>query len=508
MNRLSKAILIALALLLAVAAVLLLSLNLYVQSPGTQARIQEELSKALKLPLVITNTSLTPWSDLRINGISVPGETGNFLEAASFSARYRLPSLFRKRLVIYDMQIDRPKIVWAKNADGKWVLPALAKKLASTEKKPLKGVDTTPNTDRGSDFAVQLEGAKISHGSIELLDQNRERVALLTDVDLNYVFQTTERGQGHLAVSKITYGAFIFENVLSPFSYSGEGITFPEIEAELAGGTVSGSFQIQTNAPKLPFAIALKFRQVDAARLSADAGWPPGQIAGTVGGDFELHGRSEALDKVEGSGRLTLLNGHIKQLELFQTIGQVLQIDGLSDLRPKIGTAVFRIADQKAFVDQLTLEASDLKLSAQGKIGFDGKLTLDSHLAISNSLAKSLPAFIRDSFNEADADGQASIGFKINGKADRPRTDLAEKIVGKRLGEQFGNVISKLFDSGKKKTDDKKDEKKKDDKKKKKKSGDAKAKTEPVSTIEPPTAVSALPPAPVGKAPEPADSEP
>src|SRR4029453_1264898 len=96
-------------------------------SPGTQARIQAELSRALRLPLIITNTSVTPWSDFRINGITVPAEQGNFLEASSFSARYRLLPLLRKRLVIYEMRMENPKVVWTQNEEGKWVLPTLAK---------------------------------------------------------------------------------------------------------------------------------------------------------------------------------------------------------------------------------------------------------------------------------------------------------------------------------------------------------------------------------------------
>ncbi len=482
MNRLSKAILFALAALLALAAVLLLSLNLYVQSPGTQARIQEELSKALKLPLVITNTSLTPWSDLRINGITVPAEGGNFLEAASFSARYRLLPMFRKRLVIYDMRLDGPKIVWVQNADKKWALPTLVKSPDPSGKKAEQPKAKAPPADKRGDLAVQLDGAKISHGSIEFLNEKRERVALFTDVDLHYTFQTPERGQGHLTVVRIAYGAFIFENVLTPFSYSAGEIEIPAIEALLAGGPLTGSLRLSPDAAKSPFAAALKFHDVDVARLSTEAGWTPGQMAGTLAGELELHGSSDAVEKGEGKGQLTLRDGQLRQLEFFQTIGQLLQIDGLTNLRPKLGTAVFRIADEKTMVDELVLEAPDIKLSARGKIGFDGKLALDAHLALSHSLATNLPTFVRETFSETDAAGQASIGFKITGKSDRPHTDLAEKLVGKKLGEQFGNVISKLFEPKKKKEDDKKKDEKKDEKKKKKKSGEPMPAAAPAAT--------------------------
>ena len=127
MKRLSKAILILLAALVAIACVALLGVNLYVQSPGTQTRIQEELSKKLGVPLLIANTSLTPWSELRINGITIPTEEGNFLEATVFSARYRLSALLHQRLVIYDMRAENPRIVWREDAEGKWTLPKLPK---------------------------------------------------------------------------------------------------------------------------------------------------------------------------------------------------------------------------------------------------------------------------------------------------------------------------------------------------------------------------------------------
>ncbi len=97
-------------------------------------------------------------------------------------------------------------------------------------------------------------------------------------------------------------------------------------------------------------------------------------------------------------------------------------------------------------------------------IRFDGKVALDAHLAVNESLAKKLPTFVRDSLTETDPAGLPVVPFRITGKANHPKTDLAEKIVGKRLGDQFENVLSSLF-GGKKKNDDKK----KDEKKKKKK---------------------------------------
>src|SRR5688500_9095025 len=109
--------------MLALVLIFVFGLNLYIQSPGTQARIEAELSKALRVPLKITSTSITPTGQLRISGISIPGASTNFLEATSFSARYRPLALLSGKLLIRDMRVENPKVVWQQNEDGDFELP-------------------------------------------------------------------------------------------------------------------------------------------------------------------------------------------------------------------------------------------------------------------------------------------------------------------------------------------------------------------------------------------------
>ena len=72
MQRFTRIILIVLGGLSLVAAVLLLGMNLYVQSQGTQARIRQELSRRIGMPLQIQRTSVTPWGGLKLSGITIP----------------------------------------------------------------------------------------------------------------------------------------------------------------------------------------------------------------------------------------------------------------------------------------------------------------------------------------------------------------------------------------------------------------------------------------------------
>src|SRR6478672_6084351 len=108
---------------------LVLGVNLYVQSQGVHRRIQLELSHRLGTPLRLRQVSVTPWSGLKLNGITIPQELGkiggNFLQAQSFQLRVQFWSLFSDRLVIRQVSLIKPDVVWPQNSSGKWRLPEL-----------------------------------------------------------------------------------------------------------------------------------------------------------------------------------------------------------------------------------------------------------------------------------------------------------------------------------------------------------------------------------------------
>ena len=58
MKKLRRITLIALGVVIGLGAVLLIGVNLYVQSQGTQAKIQQELSRRLGTPLAIRSMAV------------------------------------------------------------------------------------------------------------------------------------------------------------------------------------------------------------------------------------------------------------------------------------------------------------------------------------------------------------------------------------------------------------------------------------------------------------------
>ena len=144
MRNLRRLALIALGGVFALGAIALIGVNLYVQSQGTQAKIQQELSRQLGTTLEIRSMSVTPWGGLELSGITIPQTSpvgsSHFLEARTFRLRVRFLSLFSRRLVIKDVSLVNPNIVWAQNAEGKWRLPSARKKEA-----PVVSANPPPN---------------------------------------------------------------------------------------------------------------------------------------------------------------------------------------------------------------------------------------------------------------------------------------------------------------------------------------------------------------------------
>ena len=449
----------------------LFCVNLYIQSPRTQEQIQGQLSRALRMPLKITNTTLSPWNGLRITGITIPNGDTTFLEAGSFAADYRMLPLLAGKLSISEMSIDHPKVVWKQDAEGKWKLPALEKKALTVDEARVPEPEKAEKKSGGG-FTVVIGRFVVKSGAVELVDKDGKHTATFTDVNMTYTALTDANVEGTAVIGRAVWAdTLVLENVRTPFKYAAGELTLPEVIGTLAGGSVRGSYRAQPEAPKSPFETAFTFEQVNLDRLATQVGWKPGQAGGTAAGQLALHGDMRRAERAEGSGQFQLRDGQFKQLELFQTIGQALNIHELSDLRLKDAHGEFRVGGEKVTFDQLTLTAANLQLGAKGTVRFDQKVALDARLGVEEGLVKQLPDLVRASFATAD-NGRRTIDFNITGSTEKLRTNLLDKLIGQKIGQQFDDLLSGTFGGGKKDDDKKKkeeEERRKDEKREEKK---------------------------------------
>jgi hypothetical protein len=488
--------LIALGGVFALGIVALIGVNLYVQSQGTQAKIQQELSRQLGTTLEIRSMSVTPWGGLELSGITIPQTSSvtpsDFLEARTFRLRVRFLSLFSQRLVIKDVSLVNPTIVWAQNAQGKWKLPGAQKKQASRASvnppadisdsrmehrdvepgaSPIVAVTparpspppppqvTVPSSpgpvavDRSAKrsrkpsetMAPQVQRLNIRNGNFTFLDHTGGVIASFAGVDFRSSLRDAPAIRGKAKIEKISlWNRFFLEQLESPLRYEPDVLELSKISAHAGSGDINGYFAMQPEAEDSPFTTKVTFSNVLADQIIANAGGPKGIVEGKLEGSFQATGKTADPDALIGRGEVFLREGRVQQYSLLVLLGQILQIEELRELHLEQAHVKYRVKPGVIVIDDLLLHSANIRLSASGTVTFDGKLKLDSQLAINDRIRGQLFKAIRQNFQPTSEPGFFALDFQIAGNVERPSTDLMDKLIGRDLG----NVINRLFGGG------------------------------------------------------------
>lgn len=473
MKKLSRLILILLGAILGVAVLILIGVNMYVQSQGTQARIQQELSQRLGTTLQVRRISVTPWAGLKLSGITIPqsqpGVSADFLTAKTFRLRIKFGSLFSKRLVIKEISLINPVVVWAQNADGKWRLPSMPPEPAIAGPLPVvaePAVDpkvqapavppvSEPDlpepieNEKPAPFTPEIQKVNLVHGRFRFLDEKLESVATFDDVRFRSGFRTATDLRGNIRIEKTSLrNRFFLEQLQSPLRYAPDELDFSQITAQAAGGEIAGRFTLLPQTEDSPFTVSIKFRELQADRIVTDAGGIRGMITGRLEGYLNASGTTVHENALSGAGEIILRDGQIQQYSLLVALGQLLQIAELQKLRFDQAQVKYHLNPGVITIDELLFRSQNIRLSATGTVTFEGKLQLESQLAVNEKIRSQLFRAIRENFQPIDEPGYSALGFQVSGTVGRPKTNLMDKLIGGNF-KDLGSVIDSLLGGGK-----------------------------------------------------------
>lgn len=466
--------LIALGLILGVALLILLGVNLYVQSRGTQARIQQELSQRLGMTLRIQRISVTPWWGLKLTGITIPqsqpGVSTNFLTARTFRLRIRFSSLFGGHLVIKEVSLVNPEIFWAQNADGKWRVPSAPIELPTSVPAPVTAppspeqqaavppepaqsapppVAQPPPEDKASGFTPEVERVNVIGARFRFLDEKLRSVATFDGVDFRSSFRSASDLRGNITIAKTSLrDRFFLQDLHSPLQYDASALDFSAITARAGEGHIAGSFLIKPEAPGSPFTVNIRFNEVQADKIVVEAGGVPGTVTGKLEGHLDATGKTSDPNALSGAGDIILRDGEVRQYSLLTALGQLLQIQELQQLRLDEAVVKYHIDPGVVTIDQLVFRSENIRLTATGTVSFEGTLQLESQLAVNQKMRSQLFRAIRDNFKPTDDPAYTAVNFQVGGTVGRPKTNLMEKLIGREL-KDLSSVINGLIGGGK-----------------------------------------------------------
>src|SRR6185436_20464449 len=95
-------------------------------------------------------------------------------------------------------------------------------------------------------------------------------------------------------------------------------------------------------------------------------------------------------------------------------------------------------------IDELILRSENVRLSAAGTVSFDGKLHLESQLAVNEKMRSQLFRAIRDNFQPTNDPEYSGVSFQISGTVGRPKTNLMDKLIGQDL-KDLSSVLNGLI---------------------------------------------------------------
>jgi len=456
--KIAKRFLIGAAICIAAFALILLFINLYLQSGGVQQRIRDTAARALGTEIKISSTTYTPWGGLVLRGISVPDSTApevNAIEAAALRIRFALPPLLQQRFVVTECALFEPKLIVRQLENGNWLIP-LPERVKEEPSQP--EVPSAP-VAKGPSFKAELQRFRLGSGQISFINAKNQTVLLLDKSDINAEIapDLTARGTvriGRMNVSKIVKPS----KVGGPFTWDGKTLDLPDIQGTLAGGQLTGTYRVQSgDAPS--FILAAKLNGILLKKLVAEAGIEPGKTDGQLNGSLDLSGDPRNTESLAGKGHFELVAATLKPIELISKLGELLQINELQLLQLSDARVDLTIGGDRVQVDNLFLKSENLILSGQGPIRFNGKIKLDAKLLINSKLQQQLKGILGNNFVESEDPAYRQLPFTVTGKVDKPKTDLLDKLTGFNLGQDMGGLLQNLFRSvpQQKPGDDKKD---------------------------------------------------
>jgi hypothetical protein len=461
-----------------------------VQSQGAQAKIQQELSRSLGVPLKIRSMSVTPWGGLELSGITIPQAESvgpkYFLEAKTFQLRVRFTSLFSRRLVIKEVSLVKPRVIWPQDAEGKWRLPSVqavrsrrvstkqtseisqpeaeiefvqtnatpaappASRVPSSSKVAVK--DQLPGGEPRLSVAPEVRRVSVKDGDFTFLDQHGKLVASFAGVDFRTNIRSAQALHGDTKVARISLrDRFFLDQLRSPLRYEPDVLELSKISARVADGEVNGYFAIQPEAEDSPFTTSVNFRDVLADQIVENAGGPKGIVKGKLEGSFQASGKTGDPDALIGKGEIFLRDGRVQQYRLLVLLGQILQIEEFQELHLEQADAKYHLSPGLVTIDELVLRSPNIRLTASGTVTFDGTLQLNSQLTINDRIRGQLFRAIRDNFHRIDEPGYSAIEFQVGGTVERPSTNLVEQMVGRDISSMLNSFFGGKKDRPKKK---------------------------------------------------------
>lgn len=179
-----------------------------------------------------------------------------------------------------------------------------------------------------------------------------------------------------------------FRDITAKPRYAAGRLEFVGIEAKAYRGRAKGWYAIDLLGEPRWHHCSFEVTGVDLATLTRSLGSTNDQLAGRVDGWFEMTLPVGERPGITGRGQIDITDGTLVQLPLLVSFlaGNPAAARGKDRL-----TARFQLRDGGIDLLWLRLESPAIRLAAQGRIGFDGRLEIEISPRLPFELLRNVP---------------------------------------------------------------------------------------------------------------------
>lgn len=206
------------------------------------------------------------------------------------------------------------------------------------------------------------------------------------------------------------------------------------IKSLLYGGSLYASGKIGWMARALPYSFNVDVKDVKLEDLKADTGFKDKDVSGDIKALANLTGTFKDITKLSGTGRVSIKNGRLWQLNLFKGLGSIIFSSDFNDIAFTEGSCDIKIAQREFVINNFMLKSELLNLYGSGTIGFD------------KSVSAMLRPEIRESAIDYGSAGAIAVAVsnntvvKITGTLEKPGYKTQAN-----LADVVGGIANALF---------------------------------------------------------------
>lgn len=243
------------------------------------------------------------------------------LKVTRIDAQLDARALLHRRVVIKSLVLEQPVINLVSDPDGPWNFENPGAKNAPDNF--LFGVVSRVEIKQGHVIASNLLASdaagpvffEANDVSGEMENVNVDGIADPTS--------TTPDGQGTLKAGLLRLGLIDAKNLNSNIRLQAREVFFTDVKAETYGGTTTGELSIKLSGKNPSFKTDVRLKGVDVAHLLRAFQNGRGKMTGKMEGEMKVAGEivhsKRPLERLHGSGHLTVRNGQVPSLKLMRT---------------------------------------------------------------------------------------------------------------------------------------------------------------------------------------------